>query len=157
MKKSKFITHSALIAALYVALTLLSNLFGLSSGAVQIRFSEALTILPIFTPSSISGLFIGCIIANLLTGSLLLDVIFGSLATLIGAYFTYLLRKKPILATLPPIISNTIIIPFILRYVYAIPASLPYFMLTIGVGEVISCGVLGTLLRYCLEKHRRIF
>lgn len=159
MKKTniKFISHSAVIAAIYVVLTLASNLFGLSSGVIQVRFSEALTILPIFTPAAISGLFIGCVLANLLTGALLPDIIFGGIATLIGAYFTYLLRKKPILAPLPPIISNTLIIPFILRYVYCFDGSLPYFMLTVGIGEIISCGVLGTFLAYYLRKHIRLF
>lgn len=159
MKKTntRFISHTAVIAAIYVVLTILANLFGLSSHAIQVRFSEALTILPIFTPAAIPGLFVGCILANLLTGALIPDIIFGSIATLIGAYLTYLLRKKPILATLPPILSNTLIIPFILRYVYAFDGSLPYFMLTVGVGEIISCGVLGTILAKYLKKHSNIF
>ena len=153
----KFISHSAVIAAIYVVLTLVSNLFGLSSGVIQVRFSEALTILPIFTPAAIPGLFLGCILANLLTGALLPDIIFGGIATLIGAYFTYLLRKKPILAPLPPIISNTLIIPFILRYVYCFDGSLPYFMLTVGIGEIISCGILGIILIHYLNKNKKIF
>ncbi len=153
----RFISHSAVIAAIYVVLTFIANLFGLSSGVIQIRFSEALTILPIFTPAAIPGLFVGCILANLLTGALIPDVIFGSLATLIGAYFTYLLQKKPILATLPPILSNTIIIPFVLRYVYGLDGSLPYFMLTVGIGEVISCGILGLTLARILKKNGRLF
>ena len=159
MKKTntRFISHTAVIAAIYVVLTILANLFGLSSHAIQVRFSEALTILPIFTPAAIPGLFVGCILANLLTGALIPDIIFGSIATLIGAYLTYLLRKKPILATLPPILSNTLIIPFILRYVYAFDGSLPYFMLTVGVGEIISCGVLGTFLAKYLKKHSNFF
>lgn len=153
----KFISHSAVIAAIYVVLTLVSNLFGLSSGVIQVRFSEALTILPIFTPAAIPGLFLGCILANLLTGALLPDIIFGGIATLIGAYFTYLIRKKPLLAPLPPIVSNTLIIPFILRYVYCFDGSLPYFMLTVGIGEIISCGVLGIILIHYLNKNKKIF
>lgn len=159
MKKTniKFISHSAVIAAIYVVLTLASNLFGLSSGVIQVRFSEALTILPIFTPAAIPGLFLGCVLANLLTGALLPDIIFGGIATLIGAYFTYLLRKKPLLAPLPPVISNTLIIPLILRYVYCFDGSLPYFMLTVGIGEIISCGVLGIILIHYLNKNKKIF
>ena len=146
-----------MIAAIYVVLTLASNLFGLSSGVIQVRFSEALTILPIFTPAAIPGLFLGCVLANLLTGALLPDIIFGGIATLIGAYFTYLLRKKPLLAPLPPVISNTLIIPLILRYVYCFDGSLPYFMLTVGIGEIISCGVLGIILIHYLNKNKKIF
>jgi len=159
MKKrsTKFISHSAVIAAIYVVLTYIANVLGLSSNVIQVRFSEALTILPVFTPAAIPGLFVGCILANLLTGALIPDVIFGSLATLIGAYFTYTLSKKPILATLPPILSNTLIIPFVLRYVYAFDGSLPYFMLTVGIGEVISCGVLGTILAKYMKKYSNIF
>ncbi len=159
MKKSKirYISHSAVIAAIYVVLTLVSGLFGLANGAIQIRFSEALTILPIFTPAAIPGLFVGCMLANLLTGALIPDVIFGGIATLIGAFFTYLLRQKPILATLPPIISNTVIIPIILSLVYCFDGSLLYFTFTVGIGEILSCGVLGTFLARYLKKNNRLF
>lgn len=153
--KALFITHAAIIAALYVVLTCIASMLGLSNGAIQIRFSEALTILPFFTPAAIPGLFIGCILANILSGALVWDVIFGSLATLLGAVLTYLLRKKSKwLAPLPPILSNTVIIPFVLTYAYGVPDGLPFLMLTVGIGEVISCGVLGMVLLKCLEKHR---
>ncbi len=153
--KALFITHAAIIAALYVVLTYFASMLGLSNGAIQIRFSEALTILPYFTPAAIPGLFIGCIISNLLAGAILWDVVFGSLATLIGAVFTYLLRKKTRwLAPLPPIAANTIIVPLVLSYAYGVPDGLPYLALTVGIGEVISCGILGMLLLKCLEKHR---
>ena len=115
--------------------------------------SEALTILPVFTPYAIPGVFLGCLLANLLTGCAITDVIFGSLATLIGAMGTYFLRKKPILATLPPILANAIIIPFILIYVYNIEGAYPYFFLTVLAGEVISCGILGLLLKKSLVKR----
>lgn len=157
MKNSKalFITHAAIIAALYVVLTYLASVLGLSNGAIQIRFSEALTILPFFTPAAIPGLFIGCIIANILAGAVVWDVVFGSLATLIGAVFTYLLRKKTKwLAPLPPIIANTIIVPYVLVYAYGVPDGLPFLMLTVGIGEVISCGILGMVLLKCLERYR---
>ncbi len=153
--KASFITHAAIIAALYVVLTYLASMLGLSNGAIQIRFSEALTILPYFTPAAIPGLFIGCIISNILSGAVVWDVVFGSLATLMGAVFTYLLRKKSKwLAPLPPILSNTVIVPFVLTYAYGVPDGLAFLMLTVGIGEVISCGVLGMLLLRCLEKHR---
>lgn len=153
--KALFITQAAVIAALYVVLTYFASALGLSNGAIQIRFSEALTILPFFTPAAIPGLFIGCILANMLSGAVVWDIVFGSLATLIGAVFTYLLRKKSKwLAPLPPIVSNTVIIPFVLTYAYGVPDGLPFLMLTVGIGEVISCGVLGIILLKCLEKHR---
>lgn len=153
--KALFITHAAIIAALYVVLTYFASMLGLSNGAIQIRFSEALTILPYFTPAAIPGLFIGCIISNLLAGAIVWDVVFGSLATLIGAVFTYLLRKKTRwLAPLPPIAANTIIVPLVLSYAYGVPDGLPYLALTVVIGEVISCGILGMLLLKCLEKHR---
>ena len=159
MKKEKvlFLTQAAMIAALYVVLTLVFQ--AISFGEIQVRIAEALTILPVFTPAAIPGLFIGCLIGNVIGGSILPDIIFGSLATLIGAYFTYLLRRQnKFLAPLPPIISNIIFVPFILRYAYGFNLPIPFMMLTVGMGEVISCGVLGMILYTPLQKHRnRIF
>ena len=152
-KKIRGIAAGAIIAASYVVLTYIAAAFNLSSGAIQIRLSEALTILPIFTPYAIPGVFIGCLLANLLTGCAVTDVIFGSLATLIGALGTYLLRKKPVLATIPPMLDNAIIVHFILIYVYNLEGAYPYFFLTVLAGEVISCGVLGLLLRKGLAKR----
>ena len=157
MKKSKLITQSAIIASLYVVLTFVANAMGLASGAIQIRLSEALTILPFFTPAAIPGLFIGCLISNILVGGVIWDIIFGSLATLIGAIGTYYLRKHKWLTPLPPIISNAIIIPFVLVYAYGVTDALPYLMLTVGIGEVISAGLLGMLLLNSLNKHKDIF
>ncbi|MDO4508512.1 MAG: QueT transporter family protein [Lachnospiraceae bacterium] len=164
MKKTntRLITMGAAIAALYVVLTLIANAFGLANYAIQVRFSEALTILPYFTPVAIPGLFAGCIISNILTGAMPLDVIFGSLATLIGAIGTNILKTKfpkiKWLAPLPPIIANTIVVPFVLAYVYRFEGSIPYFMLTVGIGEVISCGILGMILLFSLEKYKsRLF
>lgn len=158
MKKSNllFLTRAAMIAALYVVLTLVANSLGLSSYAIQIRFSEALTILPVFTPAAIPGLFIGCLISNLLTGAVLWDIIFGSLATLLGAVGTYLLRRHKWMAPLPPILSNTVTVPLILCFAYRIPGSLPFFMLTVGCGELISCGLLGMLLFRILSRYRTV-
>ena len=156
-KKVLFLTQSAMIAALYVVLTLMFQ--AISFGEIQIRVSEALTILPVFTPAAIPGLFIGCIIGNIIGGSILPDVIFGSLATLIGACGTYLLRKQDkYLTTLPPILSNMLIIPFILRYAYGINLPIAYMMLTLCIGETISCGILGVILYTPLKKNQnRIF
>lgn len=157
MKNSKalFVAQAAIIAALYVVLTLLANALNLANYAIQLRFSEALAILPFFTPAAIPGLFLGCLISNLLTGAVIWDVIFGSIATLLGAAGTYLLRRCKWLAPLPPIIANTLIVPPILYFAYLIPGSIPYFMLTVGIGEVLSCGVLGTLLLLALQKYRK--
>lgn len=156
-KKVIFMTQGAVIAALYVILTLLANSLGLASYAVQIRFSEALTILPYFFPAAIPGLFIGCVLSNLLTGCVPLDVLFGSLATLAGAFGTYALRKYKWLAPVPPIAANVLIVPYILAYVYHFEGSLAYFRITVGIGEFISCGVLGMLLLFSLEKYRAFY
>lgn len=153
-KKVLFVTQAAVIAALYVVLTLLANAFGLANYAVQVRFSESLTILPFFIPAAIPGLVIGCFLSNILTGCMLLDIIFGTIATLLGALGTWALRKHKWLAPIPPIVANTIIVPFVLAYVYQFEGSIPYFMLTVGAGEVISCGILGMILLFALEKRR---
>lgn len=150
-----YITRGALIASLYIALTFISNALGLANGPVQLRISEALTIVPYYTPAAIPGLFIGCALANILTGCAFWDIVFGSLATLIGAVFTYLLRKRMWLAPVMPIVSNTLIIPFVLAYVYSIEGTIPLFMLTVGIGELISCGLLGTLLLLVLKKYEK--
>ena len=155
-KKAYFITQAAVIAALYVVLTLFINAFDLASGAIQVRISEALTILPYFTPAAVPGLFIGCLLSNFMTSAAIWDIIFGSLATLIGAIGTYLLRKWKWCAPLPPLLSNTIIIPFVLTYAYGIPGGIPFFMLTVGAGEVLSCGVLGMILLFALQRYRNI-
>ncbi|HJC91786.1 QueT transporter family protein [Mediterraneibacter glycyrrhizinilyticus] len=156
-KQSKvlFIAQAAMVAAIYVVLTLVGASF--SYGEVQVRISEALTILPVFTPAAIPGLFIGCLISNILGGCILPDIIFGSLATLIGAIFTWMLRNKSkYLAPLPPIIANVIVVPFVLRYGYQVPLPIPFMMLTVGIGEVISCGVLGLILHTALSRYKNV-
>jgi uncharacterized membrane protein len=152
-KKVAFIAQGAMIAAIYVALVYVFA--PISFGQVQFRIAEALTILPVFTPAAIPGLFVGCLLGNILGGAVVLDTVFGSLATLIGAFFTWKLRRAhPLLAPVPPILANALIVPFVLRYAYGIPLAIPFMMLTVGVGEIISCGVLGMLLYYALRRHR---
>ena len=147
-KNLSFMTQAAMIAAIYVVLTYIFAPF--SFGEVQVRISEALTILPIFTPAAIPGLFVGCLIGNILP-----DIVFGSIATLIGAFFTWKLREqKPVVATFPPIISNIIIVPFVLRYGYGVTLPIPFMMLTVGIGEVISCTVLGLIVYGALKKYK---
>ena len=151
--KVLFIAQAAMVAAIYVVLTLVGASF--SYGEVQVRISEALTILPVFTPAAIPGLFIGCLLSNILGGCILPDIIFGSLATLIGAIFTWMLRdRNKFLAPLPPVIANMIVVPFVLRYGYQVPLPIPFMMLTVGIGEVISCGVLGLILYTALNRYR---
>ena len=146
------ITFGGVIAALYIVLTLVANAFGLASGAIQVRISEALTILPVFTTAAIPGLTVGCVLANIITGCLPWDIVFGSLATLIGAVGTRLLKEKPLLAWIPPVISNMAIIPVVLQRVYGVPDAWWYLVLTVGAGEVISCGVLGLLLYHSAKR-----
>lgn len=160
MKETKtlsvqFVAQAAVIAAIYVVLTLLFAPF--SYGEVQVRLSEALTILPVFTPAAVPGLFVGCLLSNILGGCIVPDIIFGSLATLIGAVFTYMLRSQNrFLAPLPPILSNALIVPFVLRFGYQVPLPIPFMMLTVGIGEVISCGVLGMILYAALYRYKNL-
>ena len=154
-KGTQFLAEAAAIGAIYVVLTLLFA--PLSFGEVQIRFSEALTILPFFTPAAIPGLFIGCIIANLFGGAIPVDIIFGSIATLIGAVFTYKLRNSNrFLAPIPPIAANTVIVPFVLRFGYGVNLPIPLMMLTVGIGEVVSCAVIGLILQTALLKYKNV-
>ena len=155
MKKKSvlFMTQASMIATIYVVLTIIFAPFGF--GNIQVRIAESLTILPAFTPAAIPGLFIGCIIGNLIGGAVLPDIIFGSIATLIGACFTFLLKNKhPYLAPIPPILSNTLIIPFVLQYAYGLELPIPFMMLTIGIGEILSCGLLGMILYTALVKYK---
>ena len=119
---------------------------------IQVRVSEALTVLPAFTPAAIPGLVIGCLLSNTLTGCVLLDIIFGSVATLIGALGSYALRRHTWLVPIPPIVSNMIIVPFVLRYAYGATDAFPFMIATVGAGEIISCYSLGMLLYGALKK-----
>ncbi len=160
MKKStlRYITVSAMTAALYVVLSLISNALGLASLQVQVRFSEALTILPAISPYSIAGVFIGCLITNILCGCAIFDIVFGSLTTLMAAILTYFLTRrlsnaKKWVAPLPPIILNSIIIPFILYFGYGLkPLWLSF--ITVFIGEFISAGIFGFVLYSTLVKYK---
>ena len=166
-KRVQFITQAAAIAALYVVLTHVSNRLGLASGAIQVRISEALTILPFFTNVAVPGLYVGCLLSNLTCGCAPWDIVFGSLATLLGAIGTYLIRKKlpDWCACIPPILANALIVPFVIYYVYPlepiklfgheIVPTIPIYMLTVGIGAVIACGILGTILLKALKLRRR--
>lgn len=154
-KSAIFLAQAAMIAAIYVVLTLVFRPF--SFGEIQVRIAESLTILPLFTPAAVPGVFAGCLIANIIGGGILPDIIFGSLATLIGAVFTYKLREmSPFLAPLPPILANTIVVPFVLFYGYGVNLPIPFMMLTVGIGEVLSCGVLGLILYSALKRYKNI-
>ena len=139
--KVKGIAFAAIIAAMYVVLTYIASALGIASGAIQVRFSEALTILPLFTPYAIPGLFVGCLLSHILTGCALWAILLGSLATLLGALGTYLLRNYKIAPFIPPILANALIIPPVLMFVYNAEGTYLYFFITILAGEVSSCGV----------------
>lgn len=153
-ERTYFMVFSAVIAAIYTILTMIFA--PVSFGPVQFRISEMLCILPFFTPAAIPGLFIGCLLSNLLCGAAVLDVIFGSLATLIGAVGSYKLRKTKWLVCVPPILANTIIIPWVLRYAYGSEDIIWYGMLTVGIGEILAIGVLGNLLLSILNYYKHI-
>ncbi len=155
MRSTIFMIQAALIAAVYAALTIF--LMPISYGVMQVRVSEALTVLPFFTPAAIPGLFVGCIISNMVGPYGLADMILGSGATLIASILSYLLRTKPILVPLPPIVANGLLIGGMLFYVYEVPVSLLGCILWVGLGELIACyGVGYPLLRY-MKKYSKIF
>ncbi len=146
----RFWVQAAVIAAVYAGLTMILAPF--SYGLMQVRVSEALTVLPYFTPAAIPGLFIGCLISNTLTGNLI-DIIFGSLATLLAALASYGVRKFPVLVPLPPVLFNGLIIGLVLYYAYGVPAPLWSCMLWVGAGELLACYILGyPLLKYFLNR-----
>lgn len=153
-ERTYFMVYSAVIAAIYTVLTMIFA--PVSFGPVQFRISEILCILPFFTPAAIPGLFIGCLLSNFLCGAATLDVIFGSLATLIGAVGSYKLRKTKWLVCVPPILANAIIIPWVLRYAYGSEDLIWYAMITVGIGEILAIGVLGNLLLGVLNCYKHI-
>ncbi len=155
MKNTKFIIQAAVIAAVYTTLTIM--LMPFSYGVMQVRVSEALTILPFFTPAAIPGLFIGCIVSNMVGPYGLLDMVLGSSATLIAAVCSYYLRSKPFLVPLPPVIANGVIIGGMLYYAYAVPMPLIACILWVAAGELIACYAIGYPLLKILKKYKKIF
>ena len=148
-----YLARGGIIAALYVVLTYVAYTMNLSGQlSVQLRLSEALTVLPYFTSAAIPGLTLGCLIANIITGAAIWDVLLGTLATLIGAVGTYLLRKYRFAASVPPILANTVIIPFVLKIAYQLPDAAWLLALSVFLGELICCGVLGTILQSVLIR-----
>jgi len=153
----KHISRASVIAALYIILTLVSNMMGLASGAIQLRLSEALTLLPVIFPESIWGLFIGCFVSNILTGCVVWDIIFGSFATLIGAIISYKLKNNRFLASFAPVASNAVIVPFVLKYAYGLKDAWWYLCVTVGLGEFIVCFFLAPLVIKGVKKHLKSF
>lgn len=158
-KKILFLTQGALIAALYIALTELSKMLGIADGAIQCRLSEILCVLPYFTPAAIGGVTVGCFLSNLLIGGVIWDVIFGTLATFLGAFFAYKLRRHKFLVCVPTIVSNAVIVALVIAFttnthdsVFAVGM----LMLTVGLGEFISCGVFGTALLVLLDRYESV-
>jgi len=167
---TKFIVYGALIASVYIALTM--AFAPISFGPIQFRISEALTVLPAVIPSAIPGLFIGCLISNIFGSTLgIIDIVFGSLATLISAYLTYKLRKNRLLVPLPPVIVNALVVStyliilipdisapqVIINALSFIPKSMIIWFMTvifIGIGQICACYGIGLPLLYAIEKSK---
>ena len=151
-----YTTRGAMIGSMYVALTWLCSVIGLSSGAIQLRLSEAMCILPVFMPEATPGLFIGCILSNLIAGGNIWDVIFGSIATLIGALGARMMRRLPnkliFLATLPTVLANTLIVPGVIILAYGSVEAYWFIALTVGIGEAVCAGIGGTALYYLMIR-----
>lgn len=153
----RFVTQAAAIAALYVALTALSAALGLDKGAIQVRLGEALAVLPVFTAAAIPGVSAGCLLSSILFAAAPYDILFGSLATLLAAILTRLLRRTPrIVALLPPILVNTAVIPFVIAASYGTEMAIPFLALTVCIGEVISAGVGGFFLYGYFHRHPKL-
>lgn len=151
--KPRDLTQSAVIAAVYALLTIL--IAPISSGLIQCRLSEALCVLPYYTGAAVPGLFIGCALANLLTGAPLPDVVYGSLATLLAAVCTRKLRKvfPAWFAPVPSVVCNAIIVGILLVSVYGVEVPLPTACAYVGVGQAIACFGAGLPLMQLLSKH----
>ncbi len=154
---TKYLTRAAVIAALYVVLTYLAGLMNLAYGPVQFRFSEALTVLPFLFPEAIPGLFVGCIVSNLISPYGALDLVVGSLATLLAALWTAKCGRRWF-APMPPVIANAVLVGAMIAWYEAgfgagFPAAFAYNALTVGLGELVVCYVLGLPLLTVLEKR----
>lgn len=156
-RSTLYLTRGAMIAALYVAVTWLCSLVGLASGVIQFRISEAMCILPIFLPEAIPALFIGCALSNLIANGVFWDILFGSIASLLGAIGARALRALPKklmwLATVPTVIANTVIVPFILIYAYGSTDAFWFIATTVFIGEAVCAGIGGSALYYLIKKR----
>lgn len=155
-RSTLYLTRGAMISALYVAVTWLCSIVGLSSGVIQFRLSEALCILPVFMPEAVPALFIGCLLSNIIAGGVIWDIIFGSIATLIGAIGARLLKGLPrgaiFLATVPTLLANAIIVPYVLIYAYGVTDAYWFLFTTVGIGELVCASVGGTALYFGIRK-----
>jgi len=151
MKNTNYLVQAALIGAIYAVVTI--AFAPISYGQIQIRISEALTILPFFTPAAIPGLFVGCILANIYGGQGMIDIVFGSMATLMAAFLSYKMPKRW-MVPIPPIVVNGIVVGFILNYLYQLP--LVITMGWVALGQIIACYGLGYPLMLVLEKYRTV-
>ena len=153
------LTLAAMVAALYAVMSYFGNIFGLTFGPIQFRFAEALTVLPFLFPATVPGLFVGCLITNLLSPYGPLDIVVGSVATLIAALWTSRVKNRW-MAPLPPVICNAVLVGFTIGwaeaggYTAALPAAWVFNGLTVGLGELGACYVLGMLLLYVLPRVR---
>lgn len=157
-RRIKQLTIAAMIAAVYLVITLTPGISSLSYGPVQIRFAEVLTVLPYFLPAAVPGLFIGCLISNFFSPNVGWDVIIGSLSTLMAAFLTYKLThnriKRKWLAPLPPVLINAVVVGAMLGVLYELPILAT--MLSVGAGQLVACYVIGFPLILLIEKNNKI-
>ena len=151
----KSLARAGMIAAIYAALTLIFA--PISFNAVQFRISEAMTVLPVLLPEAVPGLAVGCLVANVLCAAALPDIIGGTLATLIAAVLTRLLRKKTVLAMASPVVINGLIVGPLVYFCYEYKSvfslgALSFTVFTVALGEAVVVAVLGTLLIKALPK-----
>jgi len=157
--KTRFIVESAMIAALYSLMTIL--IAPISSGLIQCRISEALCVLPYFTPAAVPGLFVGCVLANLLTGAVPLDIIAGSLATLAAALMARWIGRRVkspagrLLVPAPAVLVNALVVGWLLSDVYKVGAPYPLCALYVGLGQIVACYALGMPLLLVLERYKK--
>lgn len=153
-ERTQYLCLCAVIAALYVALTLISYALGLANLAIQVRISEALCVLVCFTPAAIPGVTLGCLLSNFIMGLPLPDIVFGTLASFIGVLIGALLKKHAWAVPIPTVLANALIIPFVLKYAYGLDGTVIFFMITVGLGEMISAGLFGAVLLKAIKKSR---
>ena len=154
---TRYLTRAAIIAALYVVLTYLAGLMNLAYGPVQFRFSEALTVLPFLFPEAVPGLFVGCLVSNVISPYGVLDLVIGSAATLLAAIWSANCRSRWF-APMPPVIANAVLVGAMLAWYEAgfgagFPAAFAYNALTVGGGELVVCYALGLPLLKVLESR----